>query len=204
MALIKCSECQKEISDKAGVCPSCGAPVIKSKGNSRISFGAFLAIIFGIVLLIGSLVNNKTTQQNLTATTAPPNLPQSAALSPNAQTTLPSSAAPTVPSCEDDWHLCADNAQIADNYTGWIAAENACERAADKMAKYGTPKWPNSWLPNFGYFRTGSDFPKTGKAILIERDAQFQNIFGVMVHSTVTCTYNLATKEVSNVDIVPN
>jgi len=27
MALIKCSECGKEISDKAGACPSCGNPV---------------------------------------------------------------------------------------------------------------------------------------------------------------------------------
>ena len=27
MALIKCSECGREISDKAEVCPGCGAPV---------------------------------------------------------------------------------------------------------------------------------------------------------------------------------
>lgn len=27
MALIKCSECGREISDKAGTCPGCGAPV---------------------------------------------------------------------------------------------------------------------------------------------------------------------------------
>ena len=27
MALIKCSECGKEISDRAGACPGCGAPV---------------------------------------------------------------------------------------------------------------------------------------------------------------------------------
>ena len=32
MALIKCSECQKEISDKAVACPNCGSPV-----NSQIS-----------------------------------------------------------------------------------------------------------------------------------------------------------------------
>jgi len=27
MALIKCYECEKEISDKAPACPHCGAPV---------------------------------------------------------------------------------------------------------------------------------------------------------------------------------
>jgi rRNA maturation endonuclease Nob1 len=33
MALIKCTECGKEISDKAKTCPSCGAPV-KSVSNA--------------------------------------------------------------------------------------------------------------------------------------------------------------------------
>lgn len=27
MALIKCPECGKEISDKAGACPHCGCPI---------------------------------------------------------------------------------------------------------------------------------------------------------------------------------
>lgn len=31
MALIKCSECGKEISDKASACPSCGAPIEKEE-----------------------------------------------------------------------------------------------------------------------------------------------------------------------------
>ena len=30
MALIKCTECGREISDKAGNCPHCGAPVVKT------------------------------------------------------------------------------------------------------------------------------------------------------------------------------
>ena len=31
MSLIRCSECGKEISDKANTCPHCGAPVEKSE-----------------------------------------------------------------------------------------------------------------------------------------------------------------------------
>lgn len=31
MALIKCSECSAEISDKASCCPKCGAPVVVHK-----------------------------------------------------------------------------------------------------------------------------------------------------------------------------
>ena len=31
MALIKCPECKKEVSDKAEVCPHCGYPLRKRK-----------------------------------------------------------------------------------------------------------------------------------------------------------------------------
>ena len=34
MALIKCSECGREISEKAEVCPGCGAPVLSTKQNN--------------------------------------------------------------------------------------------------------------------------------------------------------------------------
>lgn len=37
MALIKCPECGKEISDKATACPNCGCPVIPSKRNESIN-----------------------------------------------------------------------------------------------------------------------------------------------------------------------
>lgn len=35
MALIKCSECSKEVSDTAGSCPGCGAPINKSQAFSQ-------------------------------------------------------------------------------------------------------------------------------------------------------------------------
>ena len=31
MALIKCPECEREISDKANVCPNCGCPIIQNE-----------------------------------------------------------------------------------------------------------------------------------------------------------------------------
>ncbi|MBN8427531.1 MAG: zinc ribbon domain-containing protein [Xanthomonadales bacterium] len=37
MALIKCSECGKEISDRAGACPGCGAPVNGSTATAPSS-----------------------------------------------------------------------------------------------------------------------------------------------------------------------
>ena len=35
MALIKCPECGKEISDKAKTCPNCGCPIKKITGTEN-------------------------------------------------------------------------------------------------------------------------------------------------------------------------
>lgn len=75
MSLIKCSECGKEISDKAKTCPNCGAPVVqqntltqndvipppiiknnkpeKKKGSCLKSIGIF----FGAIILLGVIGN---------------------------------------------------------------------------------------------------------------------------------------------------
>lgn len=41
MALIKCDECGKEVSDKAKSCPNCGCPIFEEKEESKV-------IIFGL------------------------------------------------------------------------------------------------------------------------------------------------------------
>lgn len=57
MALTSCSECKTEISDKAKVCPKCGAPVKKSGiGCGGILFGAF--VIF--IILVAAISSSKT------------------------------------------------------------------------------------------------------------------------------------------------
>lgn len=52
--LIKCSECGKEVSDKANTCPNCGAPIkedeIKKEIKSSIKISKKLAIILIIAL----------------------------------------------------------------------------------------------------------------------------------------------------------
>lgn len=44
MALIKCSECGKDISDKANTCPNCGCPIEKEKKKIRIVKNGGLAL----------------------------------------------------------------------------------------------------------------------------------------------------------------
>lgn len=54
MAMIKCSECRKEISNMASACPNCGAPnrirpVRVSEGSPVVKV---LKVIFGLAALV--------------------------------------------------------------------------------------------------------------------------------------------------------
>lgn len=55
MALIKCSECGKEVSDKAAQCPNCGAPVTDAdiaKGKKKKTSLRFYRNIFFLFLVL--------------------------------------------------------------------------------------------------------------------------------------------------------
>ncbi len=71
MALIKCPECGKEISDKAKTCPNCGSPVLaeqpkennvnsssssKPKKNSKLGVVALVLSILGCSFVIGVIL----------------------------------------------------------------------------------------------------------------------------------------------------
>ncbi|WP_174866812.1 zinc ribbon domain-containing protein [Pectobacterium polaris] len=61
MALIQCSECNKEISDKAAICPNCGIKRKKDLGNVKGCLGVTAIFIIGffVVLFIFSLAKPK-------------------------------------------------------------------------------------------------------------------------------------------------
>lgn len=65
MAIIQCNECQREISDKATSCPSCGAPgaaaatapnshVNTTREGGKYELAGFLMIIVGMITAMGS------------------------------------------------------------------------------------------------------------------------------------------------------
>jgi hypothetical protein len=105
------------------------------------------------------------------------------------------------PSCKSDWHLCTDNADLVNNYSGIISAQTDSKYEATKLARYGDPKIP---FFSFGTFYKGDGYVKTGIMVLLEKNAQFQNGFGAMVHSTVTCRYDLARKQVLDTNVSSN
>ena len=54
MALIKCPECGKEISDKASRCPKCGYPIEIIKKESYINIKEFENIVLNDVECTGN------------------------------------------------------------------------------------------------------------------------------------------------------
>jgi hypothetical protein len=87
-------------------------------------------------------------------------------------------------------------------HTGIVDAQSTCDLEAKNRAEFGTPKFP--FLSSFETFHTGGDYVKTGMVVLIERNAQFSKVFGAMVHSPVTCTYDLDQKKVVDISIDPD
>ena len=187
VALIECPECRNEVSDKAAACPHCGHPIADPAAPSRIERllqekpeapekakgGCGLASLLGLIAIGAILII--------------------AGVSGNKESSKPA--------CKSDWHLCADNEDLVNNYSGIISAKVDCKFEAAKLARYGDPKFPFS---SFGRFYIGKDYMTTGVMILLEKDAQFQNGFGAMVHSTVTCKYDLARKQVLDVNVGSN
>ncbi len=56
MALIKCSECDNDVSDKAAACPKCGAPVAGVKSKAAPSAAKTVKRAGGIWEAIGTLL----------------------------------------------------------------------------------------------------------------------------------------------------
>lgn len=52
MAIIKCEECGAEISDKAKVCPKCGAPIREEERNEEI-YILVLMVVGAILFFVG-------------------------------------------------------------------------------------------------------------------------------------------------------
>ena len=67
MALIKCPECGKDVSELATVCPNCGNPMGKfSQGGAPI--GQIIAIIGNILIGVSPLLTYATVNMNLMTT----------------------------------------------------------------------------------------------------------------------------------------
>ena len=55
MAIIKCPECKREISDQADKCPHCGYP-LRNKFETNKPMNSVLGIVLGAIFFIASFV----------------------------------------------------------------------------------------------------------------------------------------------------
>jgi hypothetical protein len=114
---------------------------------------------------------------------------------------LVSKPAPTAPpsACSTNWTLCVDNADLVNNNRSVrIDAKAACTTAANERARYGTPVWPSG---SFDQYIPGNDYITTGRMVLREDDVKFQNGFGVLARTSVTCTYDLRSRQVVDLKV---
>ena len=97
--------------------------------------------------------------------------------------------------CHNDWRQCKDNEMLINHYAREHHVMSTCETAAEKLAKYGTPK--RGWAA-FGYYRNGTDY-LTGYGEVVDKDVMFSDMYGAMVHSTAYCKYDLVNEKVVDV-----
>lgn len=87
MALTKCPECEKEISDKATICPNCGCPITKKEEQGEvdneirtkktginkkvliISIVAVVLVVIGLIVIFGRLKGTNAEEQTYSEAT---------------------------------------------------------------------------------------------------------------------------------------
>ncbi len=94
----------------------------------------------------------------------------------------------------ENWKACGDNSGVLGSLAyGEIAV--ACEHATEAQARYDI-KWPSWWLSNSTFHTSwgGNSALTTGKIIVFETGAKFQNMFGAMQQGVISCEYDFNTK----------
>jgi hypothetical protein len=75
MALIPCSECNKEISDQAKACPHCGSPAKKSSASFACGSIVALLILLPVGVMISFASCNSTTSNEYVGGSYSPSIP---------------------------------------------------------------------------------------------------------------------------------
>jgi hypothetical protein len=197
MPLIECPDCHNGVSDKAAACPHCGHP-IAGYGDYDPTAAKRAQRLLRNEPTNDNPLEQKKTNRGCSGVVALVLIGVVGLIAIGSYEDAGNKANPT---CKSDWRLCSDNADLVNNYNEITRAHAYCEIEAKKLAKYGTPKFP---FLSFGTFFKGNNYVKTGVVTLVENDAQFSNAFGAMVHSTVTCRYDLNRKEVLDANVAPN
>lgn len=192
MALIKCSECQNDVSDKAIACPKCGAPIATAsvrvppgikeqaseRGENKEHNGHPLlgiAVVVGIMAIVvyafsGSGNNPKSSPSATTQTTS------------------------------DEQPGCASNDLSCLGNKGVVAAGVYCPRYIEQLAKHSV-KWTDGTFElKFSRFRWADQ--EKGVITYIGDKAEFQNGFGAYTNVIYQCDMAADGKTVLDARVV--
>lgn len=197
MALIKCGECGREVSDKAAACPQCGAPVAgpaptpiqlppfqpPQKKKSNVGCLTTIILLFIIFAAIGKCSQDTASSSSRASSTQP------------RQTAAERAAkkAAAEANCQKDLKCWGEK------HAGMAAVR--CQTAVEREAQYQA-EWTDSWaevkFPRFGW----ADQEK-GTLNYFGDKVKFQNGFGAWKHMIYVCTYDPKSEVVLSVLVTP-
>lgn len=195
MALIKCSECGTEVSDKAAACIKCGAPIYaqskataaplnQPKRKSRLlKVVAWAFGIFVVFSVLAGIFSKSNPDQPADADPAPQ---QPAQAPPAVPATVETPApAPALYGKSDDGKPCLkDDLQCRGN-AGVVAASVYCKDPVERLASHSV-KWTDGTFElKFSRFRFTDGAHET--LTYIGDKAEFQNGFGAFTPMIYQC-----------------
>jgi hypothetical protein len=145
-----CPHCNNSVSPKAEACPACGHPIVaarKSAVQSGVGFGCLGIIVFVVGFIAYAAHEGSKMIEEEKAH----------------------------PTCTSDYTKCTDN-KVVERHQSSDAINLAieCKFAAKDAAKFGDPDIP---FLGFSTYYPGHSYIDSGTAVLIEKDATFNNGF---------------------------
>ena len=218
MALIKCKECEKEISSDAVNCPSCGSPVkpIKKKGGFLnflkkmvITWLVIAAVFYAGFLYIQNVMEENRIQAEKTkaedaekaklkAIEDKKKAEEAAKLKVIEDKKKAEEAAAKAKAEAEELENNLENAEYLRKIVGTIS-EISCKNAIEKQAKYDF-EWTDR-LYKFPSYLVETKAP--GILTLVGDKIKMQNAMGAMRFMKYHCDYDVRDKEVLAVRVFP-
>jgi len=213
MALIKCKECEKEISSEAVNCPSCGAPVkpTKKKGGFLnflkkmvITWLVIVAVFYAGFLYIQNVMEENRIQAEKTkaedaqkaklkAIEDKKKAEEAAKLKVIEDKKKAEEAAAKAKAEAEELEKNLENAEYLSDKFG-IFAGVACRRPVENQAKFSF-EWTDGFLDSkFPSYLVKTIAP--GVLTVTGSKIKFQNAFGAMRFMKYQCDYDVKNKKV--------
>ena len=203
MALIKCKECEKEISSDAVNCPSCGAPVkpIKKKGGflNFLKKMVITWLVISAVCYAGFLyIQNVMEENRIQAEKTKAEDAERAKLKAIEDKKKAVEAAAKAKAEAEELEKNLENAKYLREIVGTIA-EIRCKNAIEEQAKYDF-EWTER-LFKFPSYLVETRAP--GILTLVGDKIKMQTALGAMRFMKYHCDYDVRDKEVLAVRVFP-